>query len=113
MKNGIIMMADLKTNPLITILLAFLVCISAAMFAMMQGDKTQLWAKLDRVTNLMMEKENSLRIDIRDVAKGQICTDKDVGQIKERVERLVTLHPIGTGLVIDHKHNTMNQWDKK
>lgn len=79
------MVQELKSNPLVTVLLAILVAAMAAVGAMQQNSFNQLWSKLDRVTDLMLVKEATLRQEIRDSQKMLICTDQEVQVIKEKI----------------------------
>lgn len=79
-------MQDLKNNPLISVLLAVLTVISAAMFASNMNANNQLWAKLDRVTTLMLSERDLMRTDMKDIQKLALCHDKELAEIKERIK---------------------------
>ena len=80
-----------------TILLALLVA-AIAILGMMnkshfdmvqttsQKNFDQLWSKLDRVTNLMMQKEESVRTDIRSMRDELSCQGKAIERVKGKVE---------------------------
>jgi outer membrane lipoprotein-sorting protein len=77
------MVAELKNNPLITVLLAFLLAALGAIGVLQQASFSQLWSKLDRVTTLMMEKESQIRNENQAIRSALVCTDQEVVKIKE------------------------------
>jgi len=53
-------MSDTKNSPLIAVLLALLVAAIGALGLMQKTSFDQIWSKIDRVTALMMQKEDRL-----------------------------------------------------
>ncbi len=83
-------MQELKSSPLISIMLAVITVLSAAMFSMTINYNNQLWTKLDRVTSLLIQYRDILKSDLKDTQKLVICHDREIAEIKERVNGHMT-----------------------
>jgi hypothetical protein len=75
-------MPEQKNNPLIAVLLALLVAAIGALGLMQKTSFDQIWSKIDRVTALMMQKEEGFRNDMRAVIGELTCQGKEIERLK-------------------------------
>ena len=91
-------MQELKNNPIISILLAIITVLSAAMFSMTINYNNQLWNKLDRVTSLLIQERDILKGDLKDTQKLVICHDREIAELKERINGHMTKYNLDKGV---------------
>lgn len=87
---------QLTENPILALVAALLIAAIGIIGAMNQSSlndiksnqvnaENRMWAKLDRVVNLMEVGRSELQAQIKDIQKLGMCHDRELAEIRERI----------------------------